>query len=253
MSVHLCKAGRPIDNERIQKYEPMCHYMVREFLPALALFEASMDYDDLINQCKLEVFMALKNKFDPVLAMTSTINKRKLDAAGNPVPLMKNGKPVYKRKQLQYEMEPDHDARAKQIAKKLLDPEKALAQAEKSIVFGRLQNYLRRQRHKFHPDVRGCRSVSIDGILEGVNREEDHNLYVKPEQLVDAQAVSDKEVLVFTMETEGEAAAKAMFEALEPVQQRAVLDLIDNDRKDPIPTSNTEEEEAPEAQSEREG
>jgi hypothetical protein len=63
--VFYCKAGLPITEERVSNYQALCHFMVRKFLPALALWEASMVYDDLINQCKAEVFLALLNGYDP--------------------------------------------------------------------------------------------------------------------------------------------------------------------------------------------
>jgi hypothetical protein len=240
---HKCKAGIDIDDARIKKYEPMCHYMVRKFLPALALFEASMDYEDLINQCRQEVFMALKNKFDPELAMTSTIK--------------------------------DPEKRKAQLAKKRANPEAALAQAEKSIVFGRLQNYLRRTRHKFHPDtilqrdVKAFRcpvcgradkfkkstlpksglgvvlprcpkdrvemkeeqvgsscTVSLDMILEGINREGENHLFVAAAQPVDVQSRTDLDWLVGVVETEGPEKAKAMFLTLEKERQEAVVELL---------------------------
>jgi hypothetical protein len=241
--VHYCKGGKPIDDARVNKYDAMCHHMVRKFLPALALFEASMDYDDLVNQCRYEVFMALKNKFDPALAMTSTIS--------------------------------DPVKRAEQIAKKQADPEWALAQAEKAIVYGRLENYLRRTRHNFHPDtllgrdvkpfrcpscghterhskkalkaggkkvipptcprhdiqmreeqdMGGC-SVSLDMIMEGVNREEDNNLFVDPKQLEDIRAIADREELMRVMDEKGPEAAKSLFDSMDEERKDALKSLL---------------------------
>lgn len=128
-----CKSGKPIDHERVQKYEGLCHYMVRKFLPAKALYEAALDYEDLINQCRLEVFLALLDGFDPEKAMT-----------------VKEEDPVKRKQKLQ---------------KKLDDPEAALSKAEKSIVIGRLQNYLRRTRWEYHPDQLGGRTESLDKMM----------------------------------------------------------------------------------------
>lgn len=136
-----CKSGREIDNARITKYEGFYRKVIKDFLPGLCLMEASMAYEDLLNQLRYEAFMALKNGFDPVKAMGSTIK--------------------------------DPEKRAKQIEKKLANPEKALEQAEKNIVYGRLINYMRRSRWKYHPDQRGGRSVSLDAILSSSNSHDD--------------------------------------------------------------------------------
>jgi hypothetical protein len=61
----FCKAGLEITPERIGRYENMCHYIVRKFLPGLALWEASYSYDDLVNQCRREIFLCFLNGFDP--------------------------------------------------------------------------------------------------------------------------------------------------------------------------------------------
>lgn len=63
----FCKAGKEISQERIGRYEAMCHFMVRKFLPGMALWEAGYSYEDLINQCRLEIFLALLNGFNPKL------------------------------------------------------------------------------------------------------------------------------------------------------------------------------------------
>lgn len=125
-----CKSGKIIDQERVQKYEGLCHYMVRKFLPKLMLHEAAFDYEDLVNQCRLEVFLALLDGFDPEKAMS-----------------VKEADPV---------------KRAEKLQRKMDDPEAALSKAEKSIVYGRLQNYLRRTRWEYHPDQLGGRTESLD-------------------------------------------------------------------------------------------
>lgn len=64
-----CRAGKKITPERVNQYEAMCHFMVRKFLPGLALWEASMAYDDLVNQCRMEIYLALLNGFNPKAVM----------------------------------------------------------------------------------------------------------------------------------------------------------------------------------------
>lgn len=68
--VFFCKIGGEITQERLARYESLCHYMILQFLPAKALWEASMNYDDLVNRCRAEVFLALLNGFDPESVMT---------------------------------------------------------------------------------------------------------------------------------------------------------------------------------------
>lgn len=67
--VYFCKGGKPIDEDRVRKYEALCHKMANKYCPRQSLFEAAFDYEDLINQCRMEVFLALLNGFDPVKAM----------------------------------------------------------------------------------------------------------------------------------------------------------------------------------------
>ena len=159
----LCKGGKPIDNVRIEKYEKMCHFLVRKFLPAMNLYEASMDYEDLVNQCRYEVLMALRN-FDPKLAMQSFRVRKILDENGNPIILKthKNGKIVYL-------TEPDEEFRKKEIKRKMSNPEVALRKAEESIVFGRLSNYLRRTRWKYNEINRGGKTVRMGLLSSGVD------------------------------------------------------------------------------------
>lgn len=64
-----CKAGIKITHERVNQYEAMCHFMVRKFLPGLGLWEAGFSYDDLINQLRMEIYLALANGFDPFTVM----------------------------------------------------------------------------------------------------------------------------------------------------------------------------------------
>lgn len=169
-----CKSGREIDNARITKYEGFYRKVIKDFLPGLCLMEASMAYEDLLNQLRYEAFMALKNGFDPVKAMDSTIK--------------------------------DPEKRAKQIEKKLANPEKALEQAEKNIVYGRLVNYMRRSRWKYHPDQRGGRSVSLDAILAASNSHndsDDNSAFIFPdiqESIDRHQAEMDRADLLRAME-----------------------------------------------------
>jgi hypothetical protein len=65
----FCKAGQLITQERVDRYEPMCHFMVRKFYPVLSLRDTGYSYDDFVNQCRVEVFLAILNGFDPFKVM----------------------------------------------------------------------------------------------------------------------------------------------------------------------------------------
>ena len=193
-----CKSGREIDNARILKYEGFYRKVIKDFLPGLCLMEASMAYEDLLNQLRYEAFMALKNGFDPVKAMGSSIK--------------------------------DPEKRAKQIEKKLANPEKALEQAEKNIVYGRLVNYMRRSRWKYHPDQRGGRSVSLDAILtaSGMNHDSDDNtsfFMVESTDHIDmAQADIDRADLMKAMEDGKD--VRGMYLSLPKERRDDLLDML---------------------------
>lgn len=195
-----CKSGREIDNARILKYEGFYRKIIRDFLPGLCLMEASMAYDDLLNQLRYEAFMALKNGFDPVKAMGSSIK--------------------------------DPEKRAKQIEKKLANPEKALEQAEKNIVYGRLVNYMRRARWKYHPDQRGGRSVSLDAILYSINTNEDSDDNLNAFSVENnvnfnqSQAEVDRIDLMKAMEDGKD--VRALFLSLPEERREDVLEMLSN-------------------------
>lgn len=156
-----CKGGKPIDNKRIQKYENLCHFLVRKFLPALNLYEASMNYEDLVNQCRYETMKALMN-YDPVIAMKSFRVKKVLDKDGSPIILK-----VYKNGKIVYKTEPDLELRKSEEERKLKDPEKAMRKAEEGIVYGRIANYLRRTRWKYNEENAGGKTIRM-GLMTGV-------------------------------------------------------------------------------------
>lgn len=195
----FCKAGKPITEERIWKYENMCHFMIRKFLPANALYEAAMTYDDLINQCRMEVFLALLDGFDPIKAMSSKIE--------------------------------DPELRNKAIQKKLLNPEITLEKAEISIVYGRLQNYLRRTTWRFHPDQLGGRSQSLDEINENINQEFKNHCYT-PNEVVSDAVLEKKEQLLDIIEQFGRGSvgrAKLAFNRLkkkDPEMAEAIVEYL---------------------------
>ena len=195
-----CKSGREIDNARIAKYEGFYRKVIKDFLPGLCLMEASMAYDDLLNQLRYEAFMALKNGFDPVKAMGSSIK--------------------------------DPEKRAKQIEKKLANPEKALEQAEKNIVYGRLVNYMRRSRWKYHPDQRGGRSVSLDAILtaSSLNNDSDDNsgffMVQNKEHIDHSQADADRAELLRAMEDGKD--VKQMYLSLPKERREDLLEILKN-------------------------
>lgn len=183
----VCKGNRLIDYKRVSKYNDMCHFLIKKFLPALALFEASMSYDDLYNQCQYETVKALIN-FDPKIAMMSFIQKRSKDENGNFIVLKfdKYGNPKYK-------LEPDFEARSKKEAEKRADPEKALRKAEESIVYGRIQNYLRRTRWKYNKENSGgvTQLFPDNHYVFGLTKTSDINYTEYQSVLVDINKMSE--------------------------------------------------------------
>lgn len=211
--------GRPIDDSRINKYEAMCHFMVRKYLPALSLYEAGMDYSDLINQCRYEVMMALAN-FSSAKALSSFRTKKALDENGSPILLgHKAGKPLYL-------MVPDEEKRKSEIVRKSKDPETALRKAEESIVYGRLNNYIRRVRWKFSPSQRGGRTVSADMLIESANQEFEIGYSVDPSPLMEASATMEKEKLLDILENSGAESAKEAFDRLPSDIKASILEII---------------------------
>jgi len=202
-----CKMGREINSSRISKYEGFYRKIIRDFLPGLCLMEASMAYDDLLNQLRYEAFMALKNGFDPIKAMDSTIK--------------------------------DPEKRAKQIEKKLANPQKALEQAEKNIVYGRLVNYMRRSRWKYHPDQRGGKSISLESILIASNnnfnsQSDDVEYFIVHNQnhIDTTQAENDKAELLKALENGKD--VKLMYNSLSKERQEDLLEILKNTKNDPV-------------------
>lgn len=212
--------GRPIDDARINKYEAMCHFMVRKYLPALSLYEASMDYSDLINQCRYEVMMALAN-FSSQKALSSYRMKKALDETGSPIVIgQKAGKPVYL-------MVPDEDKRKAEIVRKSKDPKTALRKAEESIVYGRLNNYVRRVRWKFSPIQRGGKTISQNALSQIPNLEFEIGYSVDPSPLMEMSATIEKEKLIDILESQGSDAAKKAFDSLSIDMRSSILEIID--------------------------
>jgi hypothetical protein len=191
--VFYCLGGKPITEDRIKQYEPMCHYMIKMFLPAGALFEGCYSYEDLVNSCRTEVFLALLDGFDPEKAMKSSVD--------------------------------DPVDRAKREEAKRLNPDKAMNDAEKNIIFGRLKNYLRRLRWRYCPDNRGGKGVSMDAILDGADQGYGRGMYSDPTPYAE-QADIDKDSLIEILETHGAEAAKKAFFDLDRDRRDSVLELI---------------------------
>lgn len=193
--VFFCRAGKPITWERISKYEALCHHMVHKYLPAKCLTEAAFDYSDLINQCRFEVFKALLNKFDPEKALSS----RETDPE--------------KKQQIE-----EH---------KRANRESALEAAEKYIVYGRLKNYFRRTLYDFHPDQYGGRTVSLDGLLEVVVKDNtaERIFMESQEPEVSSEVLRDKDVLFSYLDVSPEAAKEAFFK-LDGVRQKNLLEHL---------------------------
>lgn len=231
--------GRPINNARINKYEAMCHFMVRKYLPALSLYEASMDYSDLINQCRYEVMMALAN-FSSEKALSSFRTKKALDENGNPVIVgNKLGKPIYL-------MIPDDEKRKSEIIRKSKDPETALRKAEESIVYGRLNNYMRRVRWKFSPKQRGGWTVSLGSTNKNNLINEilyDLSCALDPSPLMESAATLEKENLIDILELKGPDEAKKAFDKLSSDMRSSILEVIDRSQsKVYFTTTETETE-----------
>lgn len=219
--------GRPIDDARINKYEAMCHFMVRRYLPALSLYEASMDYSDLVNQCRYEVMMALAN-FSSAKALSSFRTKKALDEQGNPIILRyKAGRPVYL-------MIPDEEKRQSEVIRKSKDPQTALRKAEESIVYGRLNNYMRRVRWKFSPGQRGGKTISADMLMGSLadqkkkaRLEFEFGYSIDPAPLMEFSATVEKERLLDMLEVSGSEEAKKAFDRLSEDMRASILEVID--------------------------
>lgn len=188
-----CKSGKIIDQERLDKYEGLCHHMVQKFLPARALFEAALDYEDLVNQCRLEVFLALLDGFDPVKAMSVT--------------------------------EKDPVKRERALAKKQADPDAALSKAEKAIVYGRLQNYLRRTRWEYHPEQLGGQTESLDAAFaDGHHREIDKNYFSFD---VCDQTLETKDNLLDVLETYGPERVRDHYNSLDEDARGSLVEHLE--------------------------
>ena len=134
-----CGLGRPITDKRIELYSDMIHFLIHKHFPAL-IFPAIFEYEDIVNQSRLEVFKAIK-KLDPVKALECYIK--------------------------------DPIKRAKKLAEKAADPEKAYASAEKNLVFWAIDNHLKRVKwnygHRTASKKRRGVTLSIEAFL--INRE----------------------------------------------------------------------------------
>jgi|GEM_PF-5494764 len=202
--IFYCKAGRSITPERVTKYEAMCHKLARKFFPALMVNEAAYTYDDIVMFCRIEVFLALLNGFDPVKAMTSN--------------------------------EKDPILHAEKVAAKLANPEATLDNSEKSIVYGRLKGFLRRTSWKFHPDQRGGITGSLEYILKPMDarpsdspsslsyspNEYKKGIFTQPEEEL-SSVLKIKNLLIEVMEDRGEAEAKALFAMLPDEEREAIV------------------------------
>lgn len=199
--VFYCKSGKPITEERVLKYEGMSHALIREYFPALYVNEAAYNYDDLLSSCRIEIFLALLNGFDPEKALTS--NKE------NP------------------------EERAKIEKRKRENIEFTLAESEKSIVWGRLNNYLRRTRWKNHPAVRGGMTGSLDYLYERAASLYETSLsvdykigaYIEPTE-ERPEIVFEKDKLLNLVREQGPAAAKKKFLRMGKDKREAIVDML---------------------------
>lgn len=207
-----CKGNKPITEARVGQYDGMFHKLIREYFPALFVNEAAYNYDDLAMACRVEVFLALLDGFDPAKAMTST--------------------------------KEDPVLRAEIEASKAANPEGALERAEKNIVWGRLHNYLRRTRWKYHPSQRGGMTGSLDFLLkpsnsatrsgtssEGVSYNEYKRGLFTPAEEECSEILDLKQRLIGVLEDKGVEEAKALFMTLPAEYREAVVDILVRDGK----------------------
>lgn len=203
----FCKLGKPINEERVLRYEGMCHKVVRQFLPALMLWEAGYVYEDLINMCRREIFLALLDGFDPVKAMTST-----------------HKDPV---RRLEIE------------AYKKENPAETFDKSEKSIVYGRLRDFIRRERWKYHPSQRGGYSISRDALLtpRAVRTEAHRTPCVEYEYgmysiqdtndcLLTPEFIKQRDDFLTLLEKEGEGAVKNCFAKLSEKEKEFLVEYL---------------------------
>lgn len=129
--MEYCGAGKPIDDTRIKQYEPLCRYLIQFHFSSFP-YPSHLTQDDVLNLCRYEVIGALK-KFDPAKAIGSNMR--------------------------------DQKRREWKLKQKALNPEKAMAQAEKNVVYWRIDFFLKRLKYrhgyKTASKKRQVRTVSI--------------------------------------------------------------------------------------------
>jgi hypothetical protein len=184
--VFYCKRGKPIDDARLNQYEKLCYYMANKYCPKKALYEAALDEEDLINRCRMEVFLALLNGFDPEKAMTAKTEELRL--------------------------------------KKLENPEESMDRAERNIVQGRLKNYFRRTLWTYHPDQYGGSSVSYEGMCDGINQEYKNDFVAKAYE--PPAYSTNLEKLLTTLKNRGGPEARRQFFDLPRDDRDRVLSLL---------------------------
>jgi hypothetical protein len=192
----FCKAGKLITEKRISQYNKMCHKIVRLFLPALSLYEKSYDYDDLVISCKREVFLAILDGFDPKKAMTST-----LDDPG-------------KRRLAEF--------------RKRMNPEQTLIDSEKNIVWGRLNNWMRRERFKYSPKELGGRTEALDVYVNGqlCNGEYKRGVFTEIDHTIPEEIHEIKDRLLGILENNGPSAVLSAYGKLSDYESELVVKLL---------------------------
>jgi hypothetical protein len=198
--------ARPIDAARINQYSGLWMTEIRTHFPAMCVYGAGWDIDDLQSECRNQVFKALLDTFDPGLAMMSRVDEAK------------TAKDRLKR----YEWE-------KEMAK---DIPLHLAVTERGWVKTRLENFLRRTQYNFHPQQLGGRAQSLDAIIEEtVNAEVNTHLVYEATPLEeDAQKKVDELLLV--LQELGPQEAKTIFLSMGRSDREDILAAFDR-RYDP--------------------
>lgn len=168
-----------IDGKKIEAFQSLWRFLIRKRLPAGMLREACWDYADLENSCRTEVFMALAHTFDPKVAFDRL------------------GPPAWE-------------------AHKRNDPGGFLKFVQRVFVTRRIENFLRRNQWKHHPQQVGGVTVGI-GIFQPTLREESH---------VPAPLMSDIDSLEEILESKGPEAVKEYFNGLPEDKKESLVEIL---------------------------
>lgn len=154
------KAGKPTTFWRIMSHEQSIHGSILKAFPERACYAGSMNSEDLVQECFLEVARSLA-EFDPELALRGLTRDESRKTRSD----------------------------AEHLAEKLAHPEHTIREAEGRWVRKRLYNYLRRVRWENSVPAKGGQTVSIEAILVKAHRTlqldgEERNLFDVEDDLI---------------------------------------------------------------------